>query len=233
MMKKFNRSFFLLVIIFLIAIAYSNTQYSFATTGIISIDSFDVQYNIENGKIDSIYLDPDFHQLVVTMDTKADGTLEITIPRGILDAKFELNDDMFYVLVDDFETDFVETETNSTSRSLIIPFFKSDSIIEIIGTNTSNQLISNPEIKIPDWIKNNASWWSKDLMSDAEFVSGIQYLIKEGIMIVPKTQSMQPTDEDIPDWIKNNAGWWAEGLIQDTEFVSGIQYLISNGIMHV
>jgi hypothetical protein len=233
MMKKFNRSFFLLVIIFLIAIAYSNTQYSFATTGIISIDSFDVQYNIENGKIDSIYLDPDFHQLVVTMDTKADGTLEITIPRGILDAKFELNDDMFYVLVDDFETDFVETETNSTSRSLIIPFFKSDSIIEIIGTNTSNQLISNPEIKIPDWIKNNASWWSKDLMSDTEFVSGIQYLIKEGIMIVPKTQSMQPTDEDIPDWIKNNAGWWAEGLIQDTEFVSGIQYLISNGIMHV
>ena len=233
MMKKFNRSFFLLVIIFLIAIAYSNTQYSFATTGIISIDSFDVQYNIENGKIDSIYLDPDFHQLVVTMDTKADGTLEITIPRGILDAKFELNDDMFYVLVDDFETDFVETETNSTSRSLIIPFFKSDSIIEIIGTNTSNQLISNPEIKIPDWIKNNASWWSKDLMSDTEFVSGIQYLIKEGIMIVPKTQSMQPTDKDIPDWIKNNAGWWAEGLIQDTEFVSGIQYLISNGIMHV
>jgi len=232
-MKKFNRSFFLLVIIFLIAIAYSNTQYSFATTGIISIDSFDVQYNIENGKIDSIYLDPDFHQLVVTMDTKADGTLEITIPRGILDAKFELNDDMFYVLVDDFETDFVETETNSTSRSLIIPFFKSDSIIEIIGTNTSNQLISNPEIKIPDWIKNNASWWSKDLMSDTEFVSGIQYLIKEGIMIVPKTQSMQPTDKDIPDWIKNNAGWWAEGLIQDTEFVSGIQYLISNGIMHV
>ena len=232
-MKKFNRSFFLLVIIFLIAIAYSNTQYSFATTGIISIDSFDVQYNIENGKIDSIYLDPDFHQLVVTMDTKADGTLEITIPRGILDAKFELNDDMFYVLVDDFETDFVETETNSTSRSLIIPFFKSDSIIEIIGTNTSNQLISNPEITIPDWIKNNASWWSKDIMSDTVFVSGILYLIKEGIMIVPKTQSMQPTDEDIPDWIKNNAGWWAEGLIQDTEFVSGIQYLISNGIMHV
>ncbi|MCI4432225.1 MAG: hypothetical protein JHC41_01260 [Nitrosopumilus sp.] len=183
-MKKFNRSFFLLVIIFLIAIAYSNTQYSFATTGIISIDSFDVQYNIENGKIDSIYLDPDFHQLVVTMDTKADGTLEITIPRGILDAKFELNDDMFYVLVDDFETDFVETETNSTSRSLIIPFFKSDSIIEIIGTNTSNQLISNPEIKIPDWIKNNASWWSKDLISDTEFVSGIQYLISNGIMHV-------------------------------------------------
>jgi hypothetical protein len=233
MMKKFNQSFLLLVIIFLITITYSYTTYSFADTGVVSIDSFDVKYNIENGDIKSIYLDPDFHQLVVTMDTKADGTLEITIPRDILDAKFELNDDMFYVLVDDFETNFVETETNSTSRSLIIPFFKADSIIEIIGTNTPNQLISNPEIKIPDWIKNNANWWSKDLIGDTEFVSGIQYLIKEGIMTIPETPSIQPTGEDIPGWIKNNAGWWAEGLIQDTEFVSGIQYLISNGIMHV
>jgi len=137
------------------------------------------------------------------------------------------------VLVDDFETDFVETESNSTSRSLIIPFFKGDSIIEIIGTNVKNQPISSPEINIPSWIKNNASWWSKDLIEDTEFVSGLQYLIKEGIMTIPDTQPVQSNDKVIPSWIKNNAGWWADGLIEDTEFVSGIQYLISNGIMHV
>jgi hypothetical protein len=233
MMKKSDQPFLFLVITFLIAAIYSSLPNSFADTGIVPIDSFDVKYNIENGKIESIYLDPDFNQLIVTMDTKADGTLEIAIPRDILDAKFDSNDDLFYVLVDDFETDFVETESNSTSRSLIIPFFKGDSIIEIIGTNAPNPLISNPEINIPNWIKNNANWWSKDLIADTEFVSGIQYLIKEGIMTIPETQAMQPTGEDIPDWIKNNAGWWADGLIQDTEFVSGIQYLISNGIMHV
>ncbi|MEK6866114.1 MAG: hypothetical protein AABX46_01570, partial [Thermoproteota archaeon] len=65
------------------------------------------------------------------------------------------------------------------------------------------------------------------------FVSGIQYLIKEGIMTIPQTQSGQSTHQDIPSWIKNNAGWWADGLIEDTDFVSGIQYLITNGIMHV
>jgi hypothetical protein len=140
---------------------------------------------------------------------------------------------MFYVLVDDFETDFVETESNSTSRILIIPFFKGDSIIEIIGTNVKNQPISNPEINIPSWIKNNASWWSKDLIEDTEFVSGIQYLIKEGIMTIPETPSVQSAGETIPSWIKNNAGWWAQDAIDDQTFVNGIQYLISNGIMHV
>jgi len=232
-MKKFNFSFLFLLTVTLIVIINSSISYSFAETGIIPINSLVVKYTIENGTIESIYLDPDFNQLVVTMTTKADGTLEIVIPRDILDAKFELNDDMFYVLVDDFETDFVETESNSTSRILIIPFFKGDSIIEIIGTNVKNQSISNPEINIPNWIKNNASWWSKDLIEDTEFVSGIQYLIKEGIMTIPETQPVQSSGESIPSWIKNNAGWWADGLIEDTEFVSGIQYLISNGIIHV
>jgi len=233
MMKKFNFSILFLLAIVLIITITSSLSYSFAETGIIPINSIDVKYTIENGKIESIYLDPDFNQLVVTMTTNADGTLEIVIPRDILDAKFELNDDMFYVLVDGFETDFVETESNSTSRILIIPFFKGDSIIEIIGTNVKNQPISNSEINIPSWIKNNASWWSKDLIEDTEFVSGIQYLIKEGIMTIPETQPVQSGGEAIPSWIKNNAGWWADGLIEDTEFVSGIQYLISNGIMHV
>jgi len=232
-MKKFNFSILFLLAIVLIITITSSLSYSFAETGIIPINSLDVKYTIENGKIESIYLDPDFNQLVVTMTTNADGTLEIVIPRDILDAKFELNDDMFYVLVDGFETDFVETESNSTSRILIIPFFKGDSIIEIIGTNVKNQPISNSEINIPSWIKNNASWWSKDLIEDTEFVSGIQYLIKEGIMTIPETQPVQSGGEAIPSWIKNNAGWWADGLIEDTEFVSGIQYLISNGIMHV
>jgi hypothetical protein len=232
-MKKFNFSFLFLLTIVLLITINSSLSYSFAETGIIPINSLDVKYTIENGKIESIYLDPDFNQLVITMTTNADGTLEIVIPRDILDAKFELNDDMFYVLVDDFETDFVETESNSTSRILIIPFFKGDSIIEIIGTNVKNQPISNPEINIPSWIKNNASWWSKDLIEDTEFVSGIQYLIKEGIMTIPETPSVQSAGETIPSWIKNNAGWWAQDAIDDQTFVNGIQYLISNGIMHV
>jgi len=87
-------------------------------------------------------------------------------------------------------------------------------------------------LNIPDWIKNNAEWWADDLIGDSDFVSGIQYLINEGIMKIPSTTPGSGTGSDeIPPWIKNNAEWWANNQISDNEFVSGIQYLIENGIM--
>jgi hypothetical protein len=38
--------------------------------------------------------------------------------------------------------------------------------------------------EIPSWIKSNAGWWSQDLISDSDFVLGIQYLISNGIMVI-------------------------------------------------
>ena len=37
---------------------------------------------------------------------------------------------------------------------------------------------------LPDWIKSNAGWWAEGLVSDEEFVQGIQWLIEEGVMTV-------------------------------------------------
>ena len=88
------------------------------------------------------------------------------------------------------------------------------------------------QIAIPDWIKNNAGWWATDQIDDSAFVQGIQYLIKEGIMIVPTTETSESTEtQAVPAWIKNNAGWWATDQIDDSAFVQGIQYLVQNGII--
>ena len=38
--------------------------------------------------------------------------------------------------------------------------------------------------EIPSWIKNNAGWWADNAIGDEDFVSGIQYLIEEGIMSI-------------------------------------------------
>jgi hypothetical protein len=35
---------------------------------------------------------------------------------------------------------------------------------------------------IPEWVKNNVLWWSAGKISDNDFVSGIQYLIENGII---------------------------------------------------
>lgn len=45
----------------------------------------------------------------------------------------------------------------------------------------------NPEASqsIPDWIKNNAKWWAAGQIDDDDFVNGIQFLMKEKIVMVP------------------------------------------------
>ncbi|MDH5431998.1 MAG: peptidase [Nitrosopumilus sp.] len=87
---------------------------------------------------------------------------------------------------------------------------------------------------VPAWVKNNAGWWADGTISETEFVSGVQHLIKEGILKVPPTTiSDEKTHQSIPIWVKNNAGWWADGTITDGEFLNGIQHLIKIGIVNV
>jgi len=35
---------------------------------------------------------------------------------------------------------------------------------------------------IPDWVKNNAGWWATGQIEDADFINGIEYLIKKTIL---------------------------------------------------
>ena len=86
------------------------------------------------------------------------------------------------------------------------------------------------EIVIPKWIKNNAGWWAEGQIDDKTFISAIEYLIQEKIIVVTQTERSTQTNI-IPDWIKNNAGWWAEGKIGDSDFVKGLQFLIQNGMI--
>jgi len=91
-----------------------------------------------------------------------------------------------------------------------------------------------PVEKIPSWIKNNAGWWADGAIDDNAFIQGIQFLIKEKIMKIPKTtQGFGGSTDEIPSWIKNNAGWWADGSIDDKAFVQGLQFLIKEGILKV
>ena len=94
--------------------------------------------------------------------------------------------------------------------------------------------VGQAETSIPDWIKNNAGWWADGQIDDGSFVSGLQWLISNGIMTIPPTEQGAGGEGNvIPDWIKNNAGWWSSGQIPDSAFVSGLQWLISNGIMTI
>ena len=112
----------------------------------------------------------------------------------------------------------------------------------IIGLSTSPITISSSwaEESIPSWIKNNAGWWASGMITEDEFLKGIEYLINNNIILIDSTideKAYIPTDTSaanrVPDWVKNNAGWWAEDLIGDYDFLNGIKYLINKGIILV
>ncbi|MEM3089078.1 MAG: hypothetical protein QXY22_00745 [Candidatus Nitrosotenuis sp.] len=86
---------------------------------------------------------------------------------------------------------------------------------------------------VPGWIKNSAKWWSEGAISDSDFVQGIQYLIKNNIIVVSKAAQQETGPSQIPGWIKNSAKWWSEGRIPDSDFVSGIQYMVEKGIIRL
>ena len=86
---------------------------------------------------------------------------------------------------------------------------------------------------IPAWVKNNAGWWAEGAISQNDFVSGLQFLIQEGILQVPATQVSDTKSDQVPEWVKNSAQWWAEGQVSDTEFVNSIQYLMKIGLITV
>jgi len=95
-------------------------------------------------------------------------------------------------------------------------------------------IVSSQETTVPAWIKNNAGWWASDQIPDSAFLQGIQFLITEGIMVIPSTETPDSSQSQaVPIWIKNNAGWWAEDKISETEFVNAIAYLIKVGIIIV
>ena len=109
-----------------------------------------------------------------------------------------------------------------------------------VGPSSSRTTAQNPletttttnEIRIPSWVKSNAGFWSSGEIDDATFINGIQYMIKEKIIII--SSDIQKTNESatsIPSWVKSNAGFWSDGLTDDQTFVNGLQWLINNGII--
>jgi hypothetical protein len=100
---------------------------------IVTLTSEDVKYDITGGYVVRIIPDAELNIVTVIMSASHDGSLVITFPRSLFDAKSGDQDDVFLVLVDAEEVNFEETIT-STDRTLAIQFPAGTEEIEIIGT---------------------------------------------------------------------------------------------------
>jgi hypothetical protein len=175
----------------------------------------------EKRELQITILDPSSRIVMIKkIPVESDGTFSITLTDT---SKFEKNGT--YSIRAQYGTKDVEVGTASFTYD---------------PTGTSSQPIEKPtaiesKATIPDWIRNNARWWSQGAISDNDFLQGIQFMIKNNILRIPDLpdEASEKAEEHVPEWIKNNAGWWADGLIDDNSFIQGIQYLIKQGIIKV
>jgi len=84
----------------------------------------------------------------------------------------------FAIKIDVFKND-VNSQKLDLLKS-IISDVKSNQM-QIVMLESIPNLISG--VALPDWIKNNAKWWSEGKISNNDFVLGIQYLIQNGIIV--------------------------------------------------
>jgi len=139
--------------------------------------------------------------------------------------------------------------TDSKDEHNIAEFFIPDDVSGIVNLNFKNldnnnlaktvipividRITIDEEISLPDWIRNNALWWSEEQIDDNTFIQGIEYMIKNKIILIPQTQQETSSSKEIPSWIRNNAGWWADGSIDDKTFVQGLEFMIKAGILPI
>ena len=96
-------------------------------------ETYDVSYTMDGGTVKDITVDTQNLVLLINVETTGDGTLTITLPRSLIDAKLGDQDDQFFVLADGELIDFEESKTD-TDRTLKIPFAYGIETIDISGT---------------------------------------------------------------------------------------------------
>ena len=59
------------------------------------------------------------------------------------------------------------------------------SVLVLVG------IIITPNVfaeNVPGWVKNTAGWWADGQIDDGSFVSGLQWLISNGVITIPPTE---------------------------------------------
>jgi predicted secreted protein with PEFG-CTERM motif len=127
---------------FILLFPISNLAYAQTPTQTINVTNSagqlvtDVKYGIINGTVNNIVVSPSDDTVDISVTTTDNGTLAITLPRTLIDATVNGQDNQFFVLVDGQNVDFQESKT-ATDRTLTISFPDGASDIAIVGTSAT------------------------------------------------------------------------------------------------
>ncbi len=95
------------------------------------------------------------------------------------------------------------TNTSRTNAAKVTKGGYNDTLIFLECLPPKTNVISEPTVQkipdipthvplegIPDWVKNTVGWWSEGQLKDEEFVNSVGFLIKNGVIKLSKTESI-------------------------------------------
>jgi predicted secreted protein with PEFG-CTERM motif len=92
-----------------------------------------LDHDISGATVTEMEIDMDSTSLIIEIDAIDNGSITVTLPRDVIDATINGEDDDLFVIVDGEEVDFEESKT-SADRTLTIEFQAGAEEIEIIGS---------------------------------------------------------------------------------------------------
>lgn len=101
----------------------------------VNNQNYEILYSVDKNttRVNLGTIDKESSSIVFDVECKENSTVELTLPRVLIDCKSGNEDDTFFVLVDGMDTKFIEKKT-SEERTLEISILKDCKEIEIIGT---------------------------------------------------------------------------------------------------
>ena len=83
--------------------------------------------------------------------------------------------------------------------------------------------------KVPHWVKKIVSWWGIGKITDQEFLSTLDYLIKNDMIKIPKDSSFENTKElKMLSWVRGNLNTWSQEGVSNLDFFKNMNWLIEN-----
>ena len=108
-----------------------------------------IDYEIRGGEVLGFEIDAENTSMIISIDARSRGELEITLPRGIIDAKDDAKDIDFNIRISGLNLNFYEQTATETDRTITIPFSRSDFEIVISGTHlySQNAAVTQPSMQ--------------------------------------------------------------------------------------
>ena len=66
----------------------------------------------------------------------------------------------------------------------------------LMGSLFQGAVFGAGESLIPAWIKNSAGWWADGQITDEDFIKSLQWLIENGILLVPSNDNLKDISEE-------------------------------------